>query len=99
MLGDQCQPETGADAVPPGATASEALEDACPFAASDARAGIVDRQSDAVGTMRLDLDRATTGVFASVLEQVGQDPFESSLSIRTVLGTLSSISTGTSPNP
>ena len=54
VLGDERQPEAGADAVAGRAAPGEALEDAHPLAAGDARAGVLhgDEQERAVGRAR-----------------------------------------------
>jgi hypothetical protein len=80
VLGDERQAEPGTDAMAGRAAAGEAFEDAGPFATRHARPDVVDRQRHAVTAVLFDLHAGrAAGMFAGVLQEVGQDPLETQL--------------------
>ncbi len=88
MLRDDGQPETGtvAEAATPARGAPrEPLEDPVPLLGSDPRAGILDEETHRVAVILDGKERHTAGVALRVLEQVGEDPFETTLVHQDVL--------------
>ena len=88
MLRDDRQPEAGAvaeSAAPARGAPREPLEDPVPLLGSDARPGVLDEEAHGVAVILDGQQCHTAGVALRVLEQVGENPLETTLVHQDVL--------------